>query len=438
MATIQVKIVDLSGQIQNSDASLNAPIKNNLVESVEDVANEVTIQTSETSSISGKENQRLGSTTSNNQPVKYLDSANSIPCQDVFTPFDDLHGQIASGNATWSSLSKDWKSTHIFTGSNSLFPVEMFCAVMEQKYLNKEDKSNLIADTLNRIPDPEQTSLDVLNMPSTLWKHQNLNNLLKCESWEELKNDLVKQFSRQEKYSIQERASFLQSIQRGQRERMDTYLVRLNIIVHIVQFGDAIFQPLLEESAIWLKILLLAGIDEDSRNILPNDFDELTLQEICSHLARKNAKLYFEGQNQSHYSTKEYDNFFSGQALGWNDEDVETLGGDPWQYYEHTEVEESNNVTSAIENNYPDDLVENDVRQSKRLKLKRKAAGSKVINTRKTKRSKTTQNEKTEEELEDSKKKALETNKFSCDKCGEIFDSVIFFITFQELGFIFH
>ena len=26
--------------------------------------------------------------------------------------------------------------------------------------------------------------------------------------------------------------------------------------------------------------------------------------------------------------------------------------------------------------------------------------------------------------MEDSKKRAMETNKFSCDKCGEIFDSV--------------
>ena len=32
--------------------------------------------------------------------------------------------------------------------------------------------------------------------------------------------------------------------------------------------------------------------------------------------------------------------------------------------------------------------------------------------------------EKTKEELEESKRKARETNMFSCDKCGEMFDSV--------------
>ena len=269
MATIQVKIVDLSGQVSGSDSSLNLPIRNNVVELGDDVANEVTIQTSET------KNSPSRTSGAQNKPVKNSDSANSIPCKDVYTPFDDLHGQIASGNATWSTLSKDWKSTHIFTGNNILFPVEMFLAVMEEKYLTKKDKSNLIADTLNRIPDPEENSLDVLNMPSTLWKHHNISTLLKLESWEELKDSLLKQFGKREQYSIKERASFLQSIQRGQRERMDTYLVRLNIVVHIVQLGEAIYQQIAEGNDIWLKILLLAGIDEESRALLPKDIDIL-------------------------------------------------------------------------------------------------------------------------------------------------------------------
>ena len=427
MATIQVKIVDVSGQLSSPDTTLNAPLRNDLGELPEEVpsaiGNEVTIQTSDTSDQHSTQNQLSGDKNSqNHQIVKRLDSANSIPCKDVFTPFDDLHGQIASGHATWSTLSKDWKSTHIFTGNNILFPVEMFLSVMEQKYENKEDKSNLVADTLNRIPDPEQNSVEVLNMPSTLWKHQHLNNLLKLETWNELKNTLLKQFGKHEKYSIKERASFLQSIQRGQRERMDTYLVRLNIIVHIVQHGEASFHPLTEGNDIWLKILLLAGIDEESRNLLPKDVDLLSLKEICNGLAKRNEKLYFEGQNLPHYSTKEYDDFFSGNALGWND-DV-NQGGDEWSYYEHTEEEETIDETSTKEDINPEIQTETSVRQSKRLKLKRKAAGAGVVGARKIKRGKINQGEKTEEELEDSKKKALETNMFSCDKCGEIFDTV--------------
>ena len=92
MATIQVKIVDVSGQIPNPDSSLNEPIKNNLAELVDDVANEVTIQTSDAGSTSGKEYTHFGITTSQNQPVKHQESANSIPCKNVLTPFDDLHG----------------------------------------------------------------------------------------------------------------------------------------------------------------------------------------------------------------------------------------------------------------------------------------------------------------------------------------------------------
>ena len=138
MATIQVKIVDVSGQPPNTNASLNVPIKINSVDLLEDiptaVANEVTIQTSAIADTRKEEQQTLIERSITNTQ-KHVDDANTIPCKDVSTPFDDLHGQIASGHATWWSLSKDWKSTHVFTGKNILFPIEMFMAVMEQKYM---------------------------------------------------------------------------------------------------------------------------------------------------------------------------------------------------------------------------------------------------------------------------------------------------------------
>jgi hypothetical protein len=431
MATIQVKIVDVSGQQLNPDASLNVPIKINSVHLLEDiptaVANEVTIQTSAIADTTQEQQQSL-----TERPItniqKHVEDANSIPCKDVSTPFDDLHGQIASGHASWWSLSKDWKSTHVFTGKNILFPVEMFIAVMEQKYAFTEDKSNLIADTLNRIPEPEQNSLEVLNMPATLWKHQNMSHLMKLD-WEEFKNELLKQFGQSQIYSVKDRAFFLQSIQRGQRERMDTFLVRLNVIVNIVQQGQAHYQEINVDT--WLKILLLAGIDDESRNLLPDDMDTLSSKEICKFLAKSNEKLYFEGQTISQSSTTEYDNFFTKHsALGWNDEDDIRIEDVDWLGDENIKDEKLTNTNEILKS---DEYQEINLRQSKRLKLKRKSVGAKSIGGKGIKRCKTVVTQKTEQELEDSKRKALETNMFSCDKCGEIFDSVSMSISNNQM-----
>ena len=431
MATIQVKIVDVSGQISHTETSLNVPLKTDSIQEIEDVPttveNEVTIQTSIVLEDTSEQEKDTTDSKFMKHSLKHGEDANTIPCKDITTPFDDLHGQIASGNVSWQSLSKDWKSTHVFTGKNTLFPAEMFIAVMEQKYSFTDDRSNLVADTLNRIPDPEQNSLAVLNMPSTLWKHQNMSFLIKLD-WEGFKTELLKKFGQKEKYSSNQRALFLQSIQRGQRERMDTFLVRISTIVNIIQYGQANVggQNEFQGQDAWVKILLLAGIDDESRSLMPENIEMLSSMAICNWLAKKNEKLYFEGIYGHDYSAIEYDNFFAKQALGWNDEEFSYMEEDTWLEDGENQNKNLDQLKTVHEDwRSEDEHDESNVRQSTRLRLKRKSKNSKTtISGRETKIRRTCIEAKTEEELEDSKKRAMETNKFSCDKCGEIFDSV--------------
>ena len=125
MATIQVKIVDVSGQISHTETSLNVPLKTDSIQEIEDVPttveNEVTIQTSIVLEDTSEQEKDTTDSKFMKHSLKHGEDANTIPCKDITTPFDDLHGQIASGNVSWQSLSKDWKSTHVFTGKNTLF-----------------------------------------------------------------------------------------------------------------------------------------------------------------------------------------------------------------------------------------------------------------------------------------------------------------------------
>ena len=209
---------------------------------------------------------------------------------------------------------------------------------------------------------------------------------------------------------------------------MDTFLVRISTIVNIIQYGQANVgrQNTFQGQDAWVKILLLAGIDDESRSLMPENIEMLSSTAICNWLAKKNEKLYFEGIYGHDYSAIEYDNFFAKQALGWNDEELPYMEEDTWI----EEVENQNQTLAQLKTVHQDlrsedEQDESNVRQSTRLKLKRKSKNSKsTISQRKPKIRRTCIEAKTEEELEDSKKRAMETNKFSCDKCGEIFDSV--------------
>ena len=113
---------------------------------------------------------------------------------------------------------------------------------------------------------------------------------------------------------------------------MDTFLVRISTIVNIIQYGQANIgrQNEFPGQDAWVEILLLAGIDDESRSLMPENIEMLSSMAICNWLARKNEKLYFEGIYGHDYSAIEYDNFFAKQALGWNDEELSYMEEDTW------------------------------------------------------------------------------------------------------------
>ena len=129
-----------------------------------------------------------------------------------------------------------WKSTFNFTGSNPVFPVEMYIALMESKYAiqtNEYSKLNILStDYLNHICDDEAT-------PAGLWKKQYLSHKqLENVDWLEVKKSLMKHFGQQHtlpghRYSMQERLLLFYSLMRHPDEELKYFLVRVNVVASI-------------------------------------------------------------------------------------------------------------------------------------------------------------------------------------------------------------
>ena len=97
-------------------------------------------------------------------------------------------------------FTESWKTTLNFTGSNPVYPLEMFISLIEHKYkanskfTSPEDDSKLCSSILNHISDDELT-------PAGLWKKQFLSDTpsLSTENlvWSGMKKDLMKHFGQQ-------------------------------------------------------------------------------------------------------------------------------------------------------------------------------------------------------------------------------------------------
>ena len=239
----------------------------------------------------------------------------------------------------------------------SLFVI-LLLAVMEEKYKysieNKDDGADdhfattaIVADTLNHIlfgsiaaataednkvaagSDRAVAPASRPVLPPHAWKLQQQVSKQKQEQlaaldWCTLKKELREQFGQASNhcYNANERMAFLQSIMRGPRERIDTFLVRIKMIVSIVERGridegELGFRscfpqqqpptadgrhPTVESSTtdIWVKILLLTGLDAESRELIldGNDgidtTDHMTADELCTSLCNSKAKEFFE------------------------------------------------------------------------------------------------------------------------------------------------
>ena len=87
-----------------------------------------------------------------------------------------------------------WKSNFNFTGDNPEYPVEMFVAIMEQRY-NLSNRRNLQTSKRKHYKSCLRVLKHIIdneNTPASLWKKQFLKDAAKNElSWLTIKDDLM-------------------------------------------------------------------------------------------------------------------------------------------------------------------------------------------------------------------------------------------------------
>ena len=175
-------------------------------------------------------------------------------------------------NEAENDISDSWKSTLNFTGSNPVFPVEMYIALMESKYAiqtNEYSKiDDLSTDYLNHICDDETT-------PAGLWKKQYLSHKqLENMDWLEVKKSLMKHFGQQHtlpgnRYSMQERLLLFYSLMRHPDEELKYFLVRVNIVASILENGN----PGKKANQDWVRLFFLLGLNDDDRSLIIEEAD---------------------------------------------------------------------------------------------------------------------------------------------------------------------
>ena len=226
--------------------------------------------------------------------------------------YSDIHVSPEDDDI-WFEIEANWKSTHVLTENNKAFPIEMFIAVMEQKHkFGKQTETNMVVDALSAIP---ESGLSTENGAITLWKQQNLDRLLGLQ-WDEFKHELLQKFGRSSKYDSNAKSIFLQSIGRGQKERLDVFLIRINMIVCYIEYGEILEDYLPSEA--WVKVLLLLGLDSESKKHLPTDVDAFTADQVCKHIASQCPKLFFEATGKNNRVAETIQNSFRIQELELN------------------------------------------------------------------------------------------------------------------------
>lgn len=171
--------------------------------------------------------------------------------------------------------SASWKSTLTFTGNNVAFPVEMFIALIDQttphsnERKNEDEKEKRVAQyALSHIPDLDSEQNSVF--PASVWKHDNLERLKKL-NWQDLKDELLCEFGLKREYNLNEKLELLFSIEKGEEETRDNFLLRISMIVCCIEQGkicsdeeDQGIPP--PPSEVWIEILCTAGILSSARN----------------------------------------------------------------------------------------------------------------------------------------------------------------------------
>ena len=190
-------------------------------------------------------------------------------------------------------ISESWKSTLNFTGSNPVFPVEMFIALIEHKYavhLTKKikvDQTITCTGILSHICDDKMS-------PAAIWKKQLLcDTKLENLNWLDIKKDLLKHFGQQQTlpgscYSMQERLLLFYSLMKSPDEKYSNFLVRVNIVASIVEHG----KPSRQANQDWTRLFFLLGLSEEDRNMIIDEADFIyDLNGLCSLLVERRQTL---------------------------------------------------------------------------------------------------------------------------------------------------
>ena len=193
-------------------------------------------------------------------------------------------GTVSTPNTLLSPVKSEfdniatWKSTLMFTGNDLAFPIEMFIALMDQNILNDDGTTTervgktSAEKALNHIPDLEphtdiHEEKDVFR--ASAWKHANWEKL-KDLNWQELKEELLSEFGLKRDYNLNEKLELLFSIEKGQEETRDNFLLRISMIVCCIEQGkicdrndqhhQEMSPPMSPPSEAWVELLVTVGL----------------------------------------------------------------------------------------------------------------------------------------------------------------------------------
>ena len=209
------------------------------------------------------------------------------------------------GNPLEDDFTESWKSTLNFTGSNPVYPLEMFISIMEHKYkiqssskdITSEEDSKFGSTILSHISDDELT-------PAGLWKKQFLPDTVSASasinsSWSAIKRDLIKHFGHPNLfnnksankgggYSMQERILMFYSLMRNPDENLGIYRVRVSLVANILEHGNINKQA----SQDWVRLLFLLGLNEEDRNLIVDEANFIyDINGLCSLLLERQLGL---------------------------------------------------------------------------------------------------------------------------------------------------
>ena len=209
------------------------------------------------------------------------------------------------GNPLEDDFTESWKSTLNFTGSNPVYPLEMFISIMEHKYkiqsstkdITPDEDSKFGASILNHISDNELT-------PAGLWKKQFLSDIAPASAsrnspWSVIKKDLIKHFGQPNLannktgnkgggYSMQERILMFYSLMRNPEENLGIFRVRVSLVANILEHGKINKQA----SQDWVRLLFLLGLNEEDRNLIVDEANFIyDINGLCSLLLERQLGL---------------------------------------------------------------------------------------------------------------------------------------------------